>query len=66
MQEQNKIDFYALKKRLTAERGYNVTWIILAAELGVSVQTIFRWRDNVYEIPESMEKLINLTYQEVE
>jgi len=64
MQEQPKIDFYALKARLSEKRGYNVTWIIIARELGVSVQTIFRYRDNVYTMPESMEKLINLTYGE--
>ena len=62
MNKEPQIDFYKLKARLTAERGYNVTWLILAAELGVSVQTIFRWRDNVYAIPAAMEKLINLTY----
>ena len=56
------MDLYKLKERLSQERGYNVTWIILAADLGVSVQTIFRWRDNVYAIPAAMEKLINLTY----
>ena len=60
------MDLYKLKERLSQERGYNVTWIIMAADLGVSVQTIFRWRDNVYAIPAAMEKLINLTYGEVE
>ena len=57
------MDLYKLKERLSQERGYNVTWIIMARELGtMSVQTLFRWRDGVYDVPKRGLQLIELTY----